>query len=114
MKKQISGIVQNLSTNPFKSSSQGSRDSALLSFDLNFDLIDEDGKVHHVWFFRSFKMPPPIEDGDHIEVLGEYGRLLGFIGKRNFYAERILDRQRNMEYTAWRDKGIEKLQQEEK
>ena len=109
MKQRVSGIVNNSSTNPFQTFSRkgsSSRNSALLSFDISFDLCDEDGKMMHVWFNRSFRIPPPIEDGDHIEVVGRYGQLWGAISRKNFYAARIIDNCRNTEYTTWRNKEI--------
>jgi len=108
MKKQrISGIVNNISTNPFQTFSRKKESgSTFLSFDISFDLVDGDGKTHHVWFNRSFRFPPPLEDGDHVEVIGKYGRILGFIGRKNFYAVRIIDAERKMEYTAWRNKEL--------
>jgi hypothetical protein len=109
MKQRVTGIVNNSSTNPFQTFSRkgsSSRNSALLSFDISFDLCDEDGKMMHVWFNRSFRLPPPIEDGDHIEVVGRNGQLWGLISRKNFYAARIIDNCRNREYTTWRNKEI--------
>lgn len=105
MKKKISGIVQNSSTNPFQTFSRGkqSQNSKLLTFDISFDLCDEEGKITRVMFNRSFRFPPPLEDGDYVEVIGRYGQVFGLIGKANFYAVRIIDKKRNKVYTTWRN-----------
>lgn len=105
-KKKISGVVQNISTNPFQTvSKKRARNSTVLSFDISFDVLDEDGGVTHVWFNRSFRLPPPLEDGDFVEIVGRYGRL-GIIGRKNFYAIRIIDKRRNMQYTPWRNREL--------
>ncbi|HEY5530571.1 MAG TPA: hypothetical protein VIK22_01055 [Candidatus Anoxymicrobiaceae bacterium] len=107
MKKQISGVVNNISTNPFQTfSRKRGSNSTLLTFDISFDLCDEDGQVSHVWFQRSFRLPPPLVDGDHIEVQGRKGHFLGLIGKKNLYAVRIIDKTREKEYTPWRNKDL--------
>lgn len=104
MKERLTGIVQDYSSNPFQTFSRGkSRNSAVLSFDISFDLVDEGGKTRHVWFKRSFRLPPKFEDGDRIEVVGRQGYFLGMLGRGNFYALRIIDNQRNKEYTPWRN-----------
>ncbi|HEY5527016.1 MAG TPA: hypothetical protein VIK02_05505 [Candidatus Anoxymicrobiaceae bacterium] len=104
MKERISGIVQNISTNPFQTfSRKQSSNSTVFSFDISFDLVDEDGALRHVWFKRSFRMPPKFEDGDTIEVVGRQGYLRGLLGRRNFYALRIIDKRRQREYTPWRN-----------
>jgi len=107
MKKNISGVVQNISTNPFQTfSRKKGRNSTLLSFDISFDICDDDGEVVHVWFNRSFRLPPCLENDDFIEVYGKYGRLFRLVGKNNFYATKIVDRAREMEYSAWRNKKL--------
>jgi len=107
MKKNVSGIVQNISTNPFQTfSRKKGSDSALLTFDISFDLCDDNGKVIHVWFNRSFRLPPPLKNGDYVEVYGKYGRFFRRVGKNNFYATRIVDRGREREYSTWRNKEI--------
>lgn len=114
-KKKISGIVTNISTNPFQTfSKKRARNSTLLSFDISFDLCDEDGKLTHVWFQRSLRLPPQLEDGDYITVIGRYGQLFGLIGRKNFYASKIFDNKRKMEYTAWRNMELEKEDTREK
>lgn len=108
MKKHISGIVQNISTNPFQTfSDKRGRDSAVLSFDISFDLCDEDGNITRVWFNRSFRFPPPLEDGDFIEVYGRYGQFFGIVGRKNLYAQKIVDPRRNAVYTPWRNMARE-------
>ncbi|MBU4218811.1 MAG: hypothetical protein KKB90_07590 [Actinobacteria bacterium] len=107
MKKIVSGIVQNISTNPFQTfSRKKGRNSKLLSFDISFDLCDDDGEMTHVWFNRSFRLPPTLENGDFIEVHGKYGRFFRRVGKNNFYATKIVDKAREREYSAWRNKEI--------
>ncbi len=104
MKETISGIVQNISSNPFQTFARNkSSSSTVFSFDISFDLIDEGGKGRHVWFKRSFRMPPRLSDGDEIEVVGRQGYLMGLLGRRNFYALRIIDKGRKTEYTPWRN-----------
>jgi hypothetical protein len=110
MKKEISGIVQNISTNPFQTfSKKRASNSTLLSFDISFDICDEDGKLSHVWFQRSFRLPPRLEDGDYIHVVGRHGHFLGIIGRSNFYAVRIVDKKRQKEYTPWRNKDLKEV-----
>jgi hypothetical protein len=107
MKTILSGVVQNISTNPFQTfSRKRARDSTVLTFDVSFDLFGESGKSYHVWFNRSFRFPPPLEDGDYIEVQGRFGRFFGLWGKKNLYATRIIDRKREKEYTPWRNKEL--------
>ena len=107
MKRIISGVVQNISTNPFQTFSKKRRgNSSLLSFDISFDLCEDNGETTHVWFNRSFRLPPHLENGDFIEVNGRYGRFFRLVGKKNFYAIRIVDKAREREYTVWRNKEI--------
>jgi hypothetical protein len=107
MKRQISGIVSNVSTNPFQTfSKKRGTNSKLLSFDISFDICDEDGQVDHVWFQRSLKFPPPLQDGDRIDVVGKRGHFFGLIGRRNIYAIKIIDKGRQKEYTPWRNKDL--------
>lgn len=107
MKKRITGIVNNSKTNPFQTfAKKSSRNSAFLSFDISFDLCDEDGQIIHVWFNRSFRFPPPLEDGDYVDVIGRQGQFRGLLSRRNFYAVSIIDNKRNKEYTSWRNKEL--------
>ena len=107
MKKKVSGIVQNISTNPFQTfSRKKGSNSTLLTFDISFDIHNDDGEVVHVWFNRSFRLPPPLDNGDYIEVYGKYGRFFRRVGKNNFYAIKIVDKARDMEYSVWRNKEI--------
>jgi hypothetical protein len=107
MKRQISGIVSNVSTNPFQTfSRKKGTNSTLLSFDISFDICDEDGRVDHVWFQRSLRFPPPLQDGDHIDIVGKQGHFLGLIGRHNIYAIKIIDKGRQKEYTPWRNKEL--------
>lgn len=110
MKKHIYGMVNNISTNPFQTfSRKRGSNSKLLTFDISFDICDEDGNLSHVWFQRSFRFPPPLEDGDSIEVMGRQGHFLGLIGRGNFYAVSIIDKQRQKEYTPWRNKDLKRV-----
>jgi hypothetical protein len=107
MKRQISGIISNVSTNPFQTfSRKRGSNSTLLSFDISFDICDEDGQIDHVWFQRSLRFPPPLQDGDPIEIVGKQGHFLGLIGRHNVYAIRIIDKGRQKEYTPWRNKEL--------
>ncbi len=109
MKRRITGIVHNISTNPFQTfSRKRTRNSTVLTFDISFDLVNEDGRTTHVWFNRSLRFPPKLEDGDQIEVVGRNGLLLGLLRRKNFYAIRIIDRKRGREYTAWRNKELKR------
>ncbi|MBN1288523.1 MAG: hypothetical protein JXA49_02670 [Actinobacteria bacterium] len=104
MKEKISGLVCDISTNPFQTFSHKRKEnSTFLSFDISFNVYDEDGKMTHVWFNRSFRLPPPLEDGDHIDIIGRHGRLFGLYARKNFYALRIIDKERKREYTPWRN-----------
>jgi len=104
MKERITGVVQNISTNPFQTFARHkSGNSTVFSFDISFDMIDDEGGTRHVWFKRSFRMPPKLEDGDHIDIVGRQGYLHGVLGRRNFYALRIIDKKREREYTPWRN-----------
>ena len=104
MKEQVSGVVKNISTNPFQTfSKKRSSNSSVFSFDISFDMVDEDGAVRHVWFKRSFRLPPKLEDGDELEIVGRQGYLRGLLGRNNFYALRIIDKHRQREYTPWRN-----------
>jgi hypothetical protein len=113
MKRQISGIVSNVSTNPFQTfSRKKGGNSKLLSFDISFDICDEHGQIDHVWFQRSFRFPPPLQDGDTIDITGKQGHFLGLIGRHNVYAIKIIDRGRLKEYTPWRNKELRAKQGE--
>jgi hypothetical protein len=104
MKERIAGLVQNISTNPFQTfAKHKSRNSTVFSFDISFDIIDDEGGTRHVWFKRSFRLPPKLEDGDQIDIVGRQGYLLGLFGRHNFYALRIIDKKRKREYTPWRN-----------
>ena len=107
MKQLISGVINNISTNPFQTfSTKRTRNSSVLSFDISFDLCDEDGNLTRVWLNRSLRFPPPLEDGDYIEVFGRYGRFMGLTSRKNFYSAKIIDRHRGKEYTPWRNKDL--------
>ena len=108
MKEKISGLVSGISTNPFQTFSHKKKEnSTFLSFDISFNVCDEDGKMTHVWFNRSFRLPPPLKDGDCIDIIGRHGMLFGLLRRKNFYAVRIIDKERKKEYTAWRNLDYE-------
>jgi len=76
------------------------RKSKTLTFDINFDLVEDDGKSTRVWFYRGFRFPPPLDDGDRVTVVGKYGR----ISKDIFYAAKIIDPRRERVYTGFRNR----------
>lgn len=98
------GIILNVSTYPLPTllPRKADRRSKNLTFDINFDLVEDDGKSTKVWFYRGFRFPPPLNDGDRVEVIGKYGR----ISKEIFYASKIIDRRRNRIYTGFRNRRI--------
>jgi hypothetical protein len=98
------GIILNVSTYPLPTllPKKSNRKSKTLTFDINFDLIDDTGKSIKVWFNRGFRFPPPINDGDRVEVMGRFG----YISKQIFYAHKIIDRQRNRVYTGFRNRRL--------
>ncbi|MGQ9475809.1 MAG: hypothetical protein ACUVRX_03905 [Actinomycetota bacterium] len=99
------GIILNVSTYPLPTllPRKANRRSKTLTFDINFDLVEDDGKSTKVWFYRGFRFPPPLDDGDRVEVVGRYGRL----SKDVFYASRIVDPRRNRIYTGFRNRKME-------
>lgn len=98
------GIVLNVSTYPLPTllPRTANRRSKTLTFDVNFDLVEDDGKSTKVWFYRGFRFPPPLDDGDRVEVVGRYGRFFRDI----FYASRIVDPRRNRIYTGFRNRKM--------
>jgi hypothetical protein len=98
------GIILNVSTYPLPTllPKKSDRKSKALTFDINFDLVDENGKSTKVWFNRGFRFPPPLDDGDRIEVVGRYG----YITKDVLYAHKIIDRRRERVYTGFRNRRI--------
>lgn len=108
MKTKMTGIVSNISTNPFqtfsrkKSANTGS--TSLVTYDVSFDLCEYNGNISRVWFQRAFRFPPVLEEGDEITAIGRFGQFFGLIAKKNFYAVKIIDKSRKKEYTSWRNK----------
>jgi hypothetical protein len=98
------GIALNVSTYPLPTllPRRGNRKSKTLTFDINFDLIEDDGKTTKVWFYRGFRFPPPLDDGDRVEVVGKFGR----ISKDIFYASKIIDPRRKRIYTGFRNRRM--------
>lgn len=98
------GIILNVSTYPLPTllPKKTNRKSKTLTFDINFDLVDDDGKSIKVWFNRGFRFPPPLNDGDRVEVIGRFG----YISKQILYAHKIIDRERGRVYTGFRNRKI--------
>lgn len=103
-KLKKSGIVLNVSTYPLPTllPKKGNRKAKTLTFDINFDLVEEDGSTTKVWFYRGFRFPPPLDDGDKVEVVGKYG----WWTKNVFYASKIIDRKRGKIYTGFRNREL--------
>ena len=98
------GIILNVSTYPLPTlmPRRANRKSKTLTFDINFDLVEDDGGSTKVWFYRGFRFPPPLEDGDRVEVIGKFGR----ISRDVFYASRIIDPRRKKVYTGFRNRRL--------
>jgi len=98
------GIILNVSTYPLPTlmPKRTNRKSKTLTFDINFDLIEDEGKSTKVWFYRGFRFPPPLNDGDRVMVIGKFGH----ISKDIFYAARIIDPRRERVYTGFRNRKI--------
>lgn len=98
------GIILNVSTYPLPTllPRKSNRKSKTLTFDINFDLVDDNGKSIKVWFNRGFRFPPPLDDGDRVEVIGRYG----YVSKQVLYASKIIDRRRERVYTGFRNRRI--------
>ncbi len=98
------GIVLNVSTYPLPTllPRRANRRSKTLTFDINFDLVEDDGKSTKVWFYRGFRFPPPLDEGDRVVVVGKYGR----ISRDIFYASKIVDPRRNRIYTGFRNRKM--------
>lgn len=96
------GIILNVSTYPLPTlmPKRSDRKSKTLTFDINFDLVDDGGKSTRIWFYRGFRFPPPLDDGDRVIVFGKFGR----ISKGIFYASKIIDPRRERVYTGFRNR----------
>ncbi len=110
-RSEKSGIVLNVSTYPLPTlmPKRSNRKSKTLTFDINFDLVEDDGGSTRVWFYRGFRFPPPLNDGDRITVIGKYGRL----SRDVFYAAKIIDPGRERVYTGFRNRRL-KPEEDEK
>ena len=100
------GIILNVSSYPLPTllPKKSDRKSKTLTFDINFDLIEDSGTSTKVWFYRGFRFPPPLDDGDRVGVIGKFGR----ISKEIFYASKIIDRGRERVYTGFRNRKMKK------
>lgn len=98
------GIVLNVSTYPLPTlmPKRTDRKSKTLTFDINFDLVEDNGKSTKVWFYRGFRFPPPLDDGDRVEVIGKFGH----VSKDIFYASKIIDPHRERVYTGFRNRRL--------
>lgn len=98
------GIILNVSTYPLPTlmPRRANRKSKTLTFDINFDLVEGDGGSTKVWFYRGFRFPPPLDDGDRVEVLGKFGK----VSKDIFYASKIIDPRRQKIYTGFRNRRM--------
>ena len=98
------GIILNVSTYPLPTlmPKRTNRKSKTLTFDINFDLIEDGGDSVKVWFYRGFRFPPPLNDGDRVKVIGKYGH----ISKDIFYAAKIIDPNRERVYTRFRNRRM--------
>lgn len=105
------GIILNVSTYPLPTllPKKANHRSKTLTFDINFDLVEEEGHSVKVWFYRGFRFPPPLEDGDKVEVIGKYGR----VSKDIFYASKIIDRRRKRIYTGFRNRRLKEGEEPE-
>ncbi len=107
-KMMIRGTARNVSTYPLPTlrPKKANSRSATLTFDIHFDIYPEEGPSHLVWFYRGFRFPPPLEDGDYVEVEGKFGQALGLLSRETFFASRIVDTKRGRIYTSLRNKRI--------
>lgn len=105
------GIILNVSSYPLPTllPKKSDRKSKTLTFDINFDLVDDNGASTKVWFYRGFRFPPPLDDGDRVEVIGKYGK----ISKEVFYASKIVDRGRERVYTGFRNRRLKESELKE-
>ena len=98
------GIILNVSTYPLPTlmPKKSNRKSKTLTFDINFDLVEDGGRSTRVWFYRGFRFPPPLNDGDRVTVVGKFGR----ISRDIFYASKIIDPRRERVYTGFRNRRL--------
>ncbi len=107
-KTVMRGIVRNVSTYPLPTlrPKKANTRSKTLTFDIHFDLFTEDGLSQLVWFYRGFRFPPPLEEGDYVEVYGKLGQALGLLSRGTLFASRIIDTKRGRIYTGLRNRRI--------
>jgi hypothetical protein len=111
-KQRVDGTIYNVSTYPLPTlrPSRSNKNSKTLSFDIHFDLITDGGKSFHTWFYRGFRFPPPLEDGDRIGIVGRFGQFFGLISRDTFYASRIVDLKRGRIYTSLRNRRMKEAE----
>jgi hypothetical protein len=111
-KLRKSGIIRDVSTYPLPTfrPRQVNYKSKALTFDINFELVGDDGDRFRVWFYRGLRFPPPLNEGDRVEVYGKFGQFFGCFSKNVFYASKIIDRKRGKIYTGFRNKKMKGLE----
>ncbi len=107
-KAKITGVVYEVSTYPLPTfrPKHTEQKSKALTFDINFKCYDDNGENFRVWFYRGFRLPPPLTDGDRVELEGHFGQFFGLLSKNTFFAAKIVDRKRGRIYTGFRNKKI--------
>ena len=102
------GVVYDVSTYPLPTFRPRHADhkSKALTFDINFKFYDDNGEDYRVWFYRGLRLPPPLAEGDRLEIKGRFGQFFGLISRGTFYAAKIVDRKRGRIYTGFRNKKI--------
>ncbi len=107
-KLKKTGIIMDVSTYPLPTfrPKHINRQSKALTFDINFDFVCDDGHRFRVWFYRGFRLPPPLSEGDRVEIQGKFGQFFGLISRDTFYASRIVDRKRGRIYTGFRNRRM--------
>lgn len=107
------GVVYDVSTYPLPTFRPRHADhkSKALTFDINFQFYDDDGENYRVWFYRGLRLPPPLAEGDRLEIRGRFGQFFGLLSRNVFFAARLVDRKRGRIYTGFRNRKI-KAEQE--
>ncbi len=102
------GVVYDVSTYPLPTFRPRHADhkSKALTFDINFEFYDDNGENYRVWFYRGLRLPPPLAEGDRLEIKGRFGQFFGLISRDIFYAGKLVDRKRGRIYTGFRNRRI--------